>query len=538
MNLKEVNVPDYIFNFHEDGTKDVYIKHEKLGYGGFAIVYRVTHQATNIDYAMKAIPKSRYKSKKGRNALEKLKNEVLIQKSLHHPNIVKSYGAFSDANNYYIIIEYCPGNNVKNLLRSKAEGHFTENETKTILRDVLRGVIYLHRHKIIHRDLKLENFLYGADGKVKIADFGISRHLSCLDEKRFTICGSPLYFSPELLQAQNEGHSFEVDIWALGVCTFLMLTGTPPFKLKKGITTYDSIRRCQYSFPSYLHLSKEAKDFIHTIFKINPEERPKASDLLAHAFIAYDSVSTKGIGNDLVAPSDTIDLPESPPPTPRLRNKKLKCISKFPQQYNVKMNVNEYVTKYCVHHSHLGYLLLDGSVGVCFTDKSSMIMDPCSTFIQFYKNAFSVSELIILRDSKAIIPKNGNIDTSELKTIKNKISLLRRIERAVKNQNTAKKRVHHYDSDKQLIRVKSWLETSKGVIFEMNNGDIQVHFNDHLKLMVIGFSKMSLFRSMKDMNNLISLTEVEKMDRNAIQYQKLHAARKMMTELHSTKAIL
>ena len=169
MSQQQFYVPGTITYNREDGTKNIFVCHEKLGHGGFAAVYRVTIQNTNKAYAIKVIPKERFESAKGKISIEKWKNEIKIQKNLFHQNVVKSKISFSDDFNYYIALEYCPGKSIREYLRNSENGRLSEPETRKILNDVIEGLIFLHNHQIIHHDLKLENFLIGADGKVKIA---------------------------------------------------------------------------------------------------------------------------------------------------------------------------------------------------------------------------------------------------------------------------------------------------------------------------------------------------------------------------------
>lgn len=324
----ELYVPLTIVHARHDGTKDVYERHEELGRGGFASVYRVTNKKTNQEFAMKIISKDKYDNDPNGKMLEKLMNEISLQKSLNHQNILKSYGSFKDAFNYYIVLEYCPGKSVKELLRKSENGRLTEDEAKRILRDVVMGVVYLHNHKVIHRDLKLENFMIGADGKIKIADFGISRRLSYADEKRFSICGTPQYLSPELLQTTNTGHSYEVDIWAIGVCAYTMLTGRQPFDAGVKKLTYEAIKSCNYQFPSTIPLSAAAKDFIQVVLKINPKKRPNAIDLANHKFLCSFGPSSPPKPKSIPLPPTKFNTPlihKNPGlnPSPALMNNNL-----------------------------------------------------------------------------------------------------------------------------------------------------------------------------------------------------------------------
>lgn len=204
MTQQPIHVPLQIIYTREDGSKDVFIRGEKLGQGGFAIVHQVTHQATNKTYAMKVISKERYSNIKSKASIEKFQNEIQIQKSLSHINIVSAKISFSDETNQYIVLEYCPGKSVREYLKKSEKGYLSEPETRKILNDILQGLLCLHNRKIIHHDLKLENFLIGADGRVKIADFGVSASLKKFNEKNFSICGTPNYMCPEILQKRKQ----------------------------------------------------------------------------------------------------------------------------------------------------------------------------------------------------------------------------------------------------------------------------------------------------------------------------------------------
>lgn len=287
--MASIRVPPRIIYNREDGIRDVFVCQEKLGHGGFAVVYRVIHQNTAKVYAMKVISKNGSTSTRGKLFLDKLKNEIQIQKNIDHPNIVRSRLSFSDDTNYYIILEYCPGKSVRDYLRRSEQRRLSEPETRRILNDVIQGLVYLHNHQIIHHDIKLENFLIGSDGRVKIADFGISSILKDDEEKNYSISGTVNYMSPEIIQKENKGHSYEVDIWALGVSAFIMLTGRPPFDGLDRDIIYRNIRNADYRFPTAINLSYEAKDFIKATLRVDPRKRPTAIDLMTHPFLTkYD----------------------------------------------------------------------------------------------------------------------------------------------------------------------------------------------------------------------------------------------------------
>lgn len=279
----KLHLPREISCHHEDGTRDVFLLHEELGHGGFSIVYRATHQSTNKIYALKIISKE-YAYSKGKPTQKKLKNEMKIHKGLYHPNIVRSKMSFSDELNYYMVLEYCPGRSVREYLRKSENGYLSEAETRKILRDVTLGLIFLHSNNIVHHDMKLGNFVIGSNGKVKITDFGLSALLKNEDENLFLTGGTTNYLSPEIIK--NEQHNFGVDIWAIGVCCFIMLTGQPPFDASTKEAVYQKIVNGDFHFPLKNKLSNDAKNFIKASLKIDQKKRPTAYELYNHPFLS------------------------------------------------------------------------------------------------------------------------------------------------------------------------------------------------------------------------------------------------------------
>lgn len=126
------------------------------------------------------------------------------------------------------------------------------------------AVEYLHQHKIIHRDIKLGNILLTKDMKLKLGDFGLSAKLLDDSERRKTACGTPNYMAPELINHMlADGHSYEVDIWAIGVVIYTLVFGRPPFETSEIKTTMERIKRGLYTFPADKDLgSEELRDLI------------------------------------------------------------------------------------------------------------------------------------------------------------------------------------------------------------------------------------------------------------------------------------
>ena len=136
-----------------------------------------------------------------------------------------------------------------------------ELEVKCYIVMICNGIKYLHSKKIIHRDLKLGNLFLNEKMEVKIGDFGLATKIEVDGERKRTVCGTPNYMAPEVLKG-DDGHSFEVDIWAIGVIMYTLIIGKAPFVTNETKATYKKILSTNYTFPSNSLISEPAKDLI------------------------------------------------------------------------------------------------------------------------------------------------------------------------------------------------------------------------------------------------------------------------------------
>lgn len=179
--------------------------------------------------------------------------------------------SFEDADCYYIIMELCPNQTLNELLRRRKR--LTEIEAQCYLFQLASALDYLHKNKIIHRDLKLSNLFLSDRMEIKVGDLGLAAKLSSNYERRKTICGTPNYIAPEILD--GAGHSYEVDLWSYGVIAYALMVGRLPFENKENNVniTYNKIRMCNYSFPEEAALSRSAKNFINKLLQLDPIKR-------------------------------------------------------------------------------------------------------------------------------------------------------------------------------------------------------------------------------------------------------------------------
>ncbi|KAM9547938.1 serine/threonine-protein kinase PLK2-like [Salvelinus alpinus] len=258
-----------------------YCRGKVLGKGGFAKCYEMTDLSTSKVYAAKIIPHTRVSKPHQR---EKIDREIELHRVLHHKHIVHFYHHFEDKDNIYILLEYCSRRSLAHIL--KARKVLTEPEVRYYLRQIVSGLKYLHEQEILHRDLKLGNFFVSESMELKVGDFGLAAKLESAGNRKKTICGTPNYLSPEVLNKQ--GHGCESDVWALGCVMYTMLLGRPPFETTNLKETYRCIREARYSLPS--SLSPQAKQLISSLLAKTPEDRPHLDHILRHEFFTQGFV--------------------------------------------------------------------------------------------------------------------------------------------------------------------------------------------------------------------------------------------------------
>eukprot|EP00557_Chaetoceros_sp_GSL56_P003610 CAMPEP_0176492430 /NCGR_PEP_ID=MMETSP0200_2-20121128/8992_1 /TAXON_ID=947934 /ORGANISM="Chaetoceros sp., Strain GSL56" /LENGTH=743 /DNA_ID=CAMNT_0017889987 /DNA_START=590 /DNA_END=2821 /DNA_ORIENTATION=- len=269
----------------EGYTVHRYARGKMLGKGGFAKVYLCTSLDTNRSYAVKIVPKANLVKSRAR---QKLQAEIKIHRSLKHKHVCEYKHFFEDKTNCYILLELCHNQSMNELLKRRKR--LTEPEVKYYLTQLLDSTQYMHSVNVIHRDLKLGNLFLDKNLRIKVGDFGLATKLTDKDEKRKTICGTPNYIAPEVIEGDKEkrGHSFEVDIWSIGVICYTLLVGKPPYESKDVKSTYQRILRNEYSFPSHVPISDYARDLISRMLQTRPENRPDLDTIFAHPFFTHD----------------------------------------------------------------------------------------------------------------------------------------------------------------------------------------------------------------------------------------------------------
>lgn len=245
-----------------------------LGEGGFARCFQMKDTNGQV-YAAKTVAKASIKNEKTKT---KLLAEIKIHKSLKHANIVNFVDCFEDDINVYILLEICPNQSLMELLKTRKR--LSEPEVRFFMVQIVGAVKYLHSRRVIHRDLKLGNIFFDPEMNLKIGDFGLASILPSMESRKYTICGTPNYIAPEVLGGKNTGHSFEVDIWAIGIMMYALLVGKPPFQSKDVQVIYERVKKSDFSFPIDKQISNEAKVLIKDLLHVNPLQRPTINEIL------------------------------------------------------------------------------------------------------------------------------------------------------------------------------------------------------------------------------------------------------------------
>ncbi|PVU88058.1 hypothetical protein BB561_006050 [Smittium simulii] len=260
---------------------------EILGIGSFGKCYRVKDISNESadEWACKILDKTNITTGKIR---ERLQFEVQIVQSLpKHPRIAYGQKVFQDEYRIYIIMELCSKRTMETLIKTRKR--LSEFEAKYFFSQVVEGIVELHRRRIIHRDIKLANILLTSRNQIKIGDFGLSAFLENPGDRKTSFLGTLNYLSPEVVQRSKYGHSFAVDVWALGVFLYVMLVGKTPFMPKqkpaKPENYYYEICKGNIDFPPDIPISDEAKNLIFNLCQKSEEKRIKSNYIKLHPWL-------------------------------------------------------------------------------------------------------------------------------------------------------------------------------------------------------------------------------------------------------------
>ncbi|XP_053555162.1 serine/threonine-protein kinase 17A [Bombina bombina] len=255
-----------------------------LGRGKFAVVKKCLELASGREYAAKFLRKRR----KGEDCRNDIVNEIaILEMSRFSPHIVDLHEVYETNSEIILVMEYAAGGEIFNQCVADRDEAFTEKDVIRLIRQILQGVLYLHRNNVVHLDLKPQNILLTSDnplGDIRIVDFGLSRQVDSIKEVR-EILGTPEYVAPEVLN--YEPISTATDMWSIGVLTYVMLTGESPFQGETKQETFLNISQVniQYTEEEFDGISDLAIEFIKSLLVKNPRKRARAEQCLQHPWL-------------------------------------------------------------------------------------------------------------------------------------------------------------------------------------------------------------------------------------------------------------
>ncbi|XP_017093728.2 serine/threonine-protein kinase hippo [Drosophila bipectinata] len=247
----------------------------KLGEGSYGSVYKAQHKESSSIVAIKLVPVE--------SDLHEIIKEISIMQQCDSPYVVRYYGSYFKQYDLWICMEYCGAGSVSDIMRLRKKT-LTEDEIATILSDTLKGLVYLHLRRKIHRDIKAANILLNTEGYAKLADFGVAGQLTDTMAKRNTVIGTPFWMAPEVIE--EIGYDCVADIWSLGITALEMAEGKPPYGDIHPMRAIFMIpQKPPPSFREPDRWSTEFIDFVSKCLVKEPDDRATATELLEHEFI-------------------------------------------------------------------------------------------------------------------------------------------------------------------------------------------------------------------------------------------------------------
>ncbi|KAF2001152.1 hypothetical protein P154DRAFT_433440 [Amniculicola lignicola CBS 123094] len=267
----------------------------QLGKGGFAICHRAKLMGPEY-HGTKPIALKIVRSKMEPPKLaQKFVTELQIHSKLAHPNIVEFYRSFSFETSTFVVLELCSNGSLADAIKKRK--YFTMPEIRRFMIQTCGAIKYLHQRNIVHRDLKTGNLFLDEDMNVKVGDFGLAALLVSQSDfgaiRRTTMCGTPNYLAPEVLEKTGKGHDEKVDLWAIGIMMYTLAVGRAPFHAAKREDIYRKLKAREYTWPDLAKFPNEITDDLRDIVSlllVHEDERPTPDQIVTHQFFRLGHV--------------------------------------------------------------------------------------------------------------------------------------------------------------------------------------------------------------------------------------------------------
>jgi polo-like kinase 1 len=525
-----------------------YSKGKFLGKGGFAKCYEFTNISTNQVIAAKIVSKD---SLTRHRAKQKLMSEIKIHRSLHNSGIVHFESFFEDAENVFILLELCQNQTLNELLRRRKK--LTDFETQCFMMQLVQAVKYLHDNKVIHRDLKLGNLFLTDKMELKVGDFGLATKVDFDGEKKRTICGTPNYIAPEILEGKC-GHSYEVDIWSLGVIFYTLLIGKPPFETADVKTTYKKIKMNSYNFPESSPISSLAKNLIQSILNTDPKKRPTLADIASNEYFAFNIPKTlptsclacppsysymRQFGHtcskeekmkmEEVAAGAATSRPVLSGNNNLMNTERVRVASAASKCEIIKTKQCDelpdvFITKWVDYSSKygLGYILSNGLTGVFFNDATKIAMKKDKEHFDYIEKIGS---------DRADTPTLYSVSQYP-SALQKKVMLLQHFKGYLegelsKNENS---KIPIKVATESSAYVKKWMKTKHAILFRLSNKVVQVNFLDLTQIILFSEHKTIAYTNKKNERTVLPLS-VALQSNNCEMTKRLKYTKEILTHM-------